>query len=184
VLRGDHPEINEADTAFERIVRRTRRLNVEMRRAGPVLVDGPEGLAEALTDPADVLHLWAHCNPTTVAFSESHQEPVDALAARLVQLRPRLVVLVGCRSAALGRRLVRAGVPAAVGMRLAVYGHAVTPLVEDLTAAVLAGTAVDIAFARALRSHVDTGHPGAAAVPVVHLAAGHDPILFPRMETS
>jgi len=184
VLRGVHPEINEVDAAFERIVRRTRRLDVEMCRPLPVLVDRAEKLAEILTGTADIVHLWAHCNPTTVGFSARYHEPVEALTEQLCQLRPRLVVLVGCRSAALGRRLAQAGVSAVVGMRLAVYGHAVTPLVEDLTAAVLAGAPVDLAFARALRSHVDTGHPGAAAVPVVHLAAGHDPILFPRRHPS
>ena len=69
-------------------------------------------------------------------------------------------------------------------MRVPLYDHTVQPLVEDVTATVLAGTPVDLAFAEALRRYLFTGQPGAAAVPMLYLAEGSDGILFPRSALS
>jgi hypothetical protein len=64
-------------------------------------------------------------------------------------------------------------------MRVPVHDHTIQPLVEDVTAAVLTGTVVDLAFAGALRRYLLTGQPGAAAVPMLYLADDVDGVLFP-----
>jgi hypothetical protein len=64
-------------------------------------------------------------------------------------------------------------------MRVEVYSRTIQPLVEDLVSLALTGTPVDLAFAEALRSYVLTGQPGAAAVPLLYLAAGSSGTLFP-----
>ena len=67
---------------------------------------------------------------------------------------------------------------AVVAMRVEVYSRTIQPLVADLISLVLGGIAVDLAFAEALRSYVLTGQPGAAAVPMLYLAAGSSGELF------
>jgi hypothetical protein len=172
-IRGTHGELSGVDLAYERLRRRSRTRRVHVLGVVPIPITGRRHLEEAAAREPDILHLWAHCGPQTVAFSPTWNVTVDDAADVLTADRaPRLVVLVGCRSGVLARRLVERGVVAVVAMRVEVMNHTIAPLVEDLTSEVLSGAAVDLAFATALRRYLLTGQPGAAAVPVLHLA--HD----------
>ncbi|WP_344393305.1 CHAT domain-containing protein [Streptomyces vastus] len=171
------------DDAYDQMRRRTRRSNVRLVSSMPEIVNTVEDLDRALT-VADVLHLWAHSGPDGVVLPSGGPVPVSDMARRISNTGVRLVVLVGCRSAGLGRELVRHGVEAVVGMRTAVYNHTVQSLVEELTAQVLAGVPVDLAFVEALRHYVLTGQPGAPAVPLLHLRAGSTGALFHRADTA
>jgi hypothetical protein len=111
-------------------------------------------------------------------FSDDARFETDELADRIAARVSRLVVIVGCRSGALGRALAERGVEAVVAMRVEVYSRTIQPLVADLISLVLGGIPIDLAFAEALRSYVLTGQPGAAAVPMLYLAAGSSGELF------
>jgi CHAT domain len=179
VLRGADRELRAVDEAFDRFRRRTRRTRVRLLTARPREIDSLAMMGEALADQPDVLQLWAHSGDSGVRLSPAGEMvPTHVLADLVAQAAPRLVVLVGCSSGALGRALVARGVPAAVAMRVPVYDHTVQPLVEDVTAAALAGERVDLAFAAALRTYLFTGQPGASAVPMLYLAEGSDGVLF------
>jgi WD40 repeat protein len=177
VLRDAAPELDVVDAAYEEIRRRTRHTAISLASGAPVTVTGEKELRAAL-QPADVIHLWAHSTPTEVHFS-SGSVGNDTVAAAIAAAGARFVVLVGCASAALARRLVHSGVDAVVGMRTTVYNQTVQPLVENLTAAVLRGTPVDLAFADALKRYILSGQPGAAAVPLLHLREGSTGTTFP-----
>ena len=185
VARGTDSELSAVDDAFDRFRRRTRRTNLRLLTARPRAVSSLDELAEVLAAPVDILQLWAHSGDAGLQFSRSGEIiPTVALASQIARAAPRLVVLVGCSSGALGRALVASGVSAAVAMRVPVHDHTVQPLVEDVTAAVLAGAAVDRAFAVALRRYLFTGQPGAAAVPMLYLADKFDGVLFPQRMNS
>ena len=182
VLRGTGRGLEAVDDAFDRFRRRTRRADVRLVTAKPVMVGDLDALMAALTNPVDILQLWAHSDADGVELGAGRHNGVaetQTLADRIAALPPRLVVLVGCTSGTLGRALVERGVLAAVAMRVPVHDHTVQSLVEDFTAEVLAGTAVDLAFAGALRRYLLTGQPGAAAVPMLYLADDGDGVLFP-----
>ncbi|MGX1884779.1 CHAT domain-containing protein [Streptomyces sp. NPDC055287] len=170
------------DEAYDRMRRRTRRSNVRLVSSMPEIVSTVEDLDRSL-QAADVLHLWAHSGPGGVVLPSGGHVPVPDMARRISGTGARLVVLVGCTSAALGRELVQYGVEAVVGMRTAVYNHTIQSLVEELTAQVLAGVPVDLAFVEALRHYVLTGQPGAPAVPLLHLRAGSTGALFQWADT-
>ncbi|MGV9990811.1 WD40 repeat domain-containing protein [Streptomyces sp. NPDC003374] len=179
VVRTDDPVLAGVDAAYDMMRRRTRRTDVRLVSGMPEIVRTTDHLDRALR-AADIVHLWAHSGPDGVELpARAGPVPVEDMARRIAATGARLVVLVGCSSAALGRETVRRGVAAVVGMRVAVYSHTVQPLVEELTARALTGTPVDLAFAEALRHYVLTGQPGAPAVPLLHLAAGSDGRLFP-----
>jgi hypothetical protein len=169
------------DDAFERFRRRSRRTDLRLIHAKPKPVGTSADLIDALRTPADILQLWMHSGDEGVALTDSRRADMSPgdLADLLAGRPPRLAILVGCSSGALGRALIRCGVLAAVAMRVPVFDHTVQPLVEDVTATVLAGAPVDLAFARALRRYLLTGQPGAAAVPMLFLAADADTVLFP-----
>jgi hypothetical protein len=177
VIRGEGAELDSSDTAYQQTRRRTRRTNVELLSPRPEVIAEPDDLRRVIRR-ADILQVWAHCGPDVVRFSGRAVFPALALADRLAACSPRLVVLVGCKSGALGRALVQRGVTAVVAMRGEVYSHTVQPLVEDLVSLVLAGQTVDLAFAEALKRYVLTGQPGAVAIPMLYLAAGSDGRLF------
>lgn len=180
VIRGVDPELSAVDNAFDRFRRRTRQTQVDLLRARPAPVATLDELAATLSQPVDILQLWAHSGEPGVRLSPDGEIiPIAAIADCLARPAPRLVVLVGCSSGALGRALVGRGVGAAIAMRVPLYDHTVQPLVEDVTATVLAGNPVDLAFAGALRRYLFTGQPGAAAVPMLYLADGSDGVLFP-----
>jgi hypothetical protein len=181
VIRGANPELSAVDNAFDRFRRRTRQTQVRLLKARPQPVSDLDGLSAHMARPVDILQLWAHSGDSGVQLSPGGKIiPTADIADCLAQSAPRLVVLVGCSSGALGRSLVGRGVSVAVAMRVPVFDHTIQPLVEDVTATVLAGTAVDLAFAAALRRYLFTGQPGAAAVPMLYLAGGCDGVLFPR----
>ncbi|MGW1638576.1 CHAT domain-containing protein [Streptomyces lavendulae] len=178
---GGSDLLRSVDEAYDLMQRRTRRSNVRLAEPQPVAIEQQEQFESALANPVDLLQLWAHCEPDQVRFSRRFPaQSTELVAETIAGARPRLVVIVGCRSGALGRLLVRLGVPCVVAMRSEVYSHTVQPLVEDFTALTLEGAAVDLAFADALHSYVLTGQPGAAAVPMLYLATGADPVLFPE----
>ena len=181
VIRGADHEFMAVDNAFDRFRRRTRQTQVRLLKARPQPVGDLDELSTYLSRPVDILQLWAHSGAAGVQLSRGGGIiSTDEIAGCLAGSAPRLVVLVGCSSGALGRALVRRGVSVAVAMRVPVYDHTVQPLVEDVTATVLSGTAVDLAFAAALRRYLFTGQPGAAAVPMLYLADGCNGVLFPR----
>ena len=181
VARGTDGELSAVDAAFDRFRRRTRRTNVRLRTARPRAISNLDELAEVLAVPVDILQLWAHSGEVGLRFSRAGEIiPTAELASQIARAAPRLVVLVGCSSGALGRALVDLGVLAAVVMRVPVHDHTIQPLVEDVTTAVLAGAAVDLAFAAALRRYLFTGQPGAAAVPMLYLADDFNGVLFPQ----
>jgi hypothetical protein len=181
VIRGVDPELSAVDNAFDRFRRRTRQTQVRLLRARPEPVASLDELSARLSQPVDILQLWAHSGERGVRLSPGGEIiSVAEMAGCLARPGPRLVVLVGCSSGALGRALVGRGVAVAIAMRVPLYDHTVQPLVEDVTAGVLAGAPVDLAFAGALRRYLSTGQPGAAAVPMLYLADGSDGILFPR----
>lgn len=131
-----------------------------------------------IQEPPASRKLWAHCGPEDVRFSPRAVFGTAVLADRLARCAPRLVVLVGCRSGALGRALVERGVEAVVAMRVEVFSQTIQPLVADLVSLAVEGVPIDLAFAEALHSYVLTGQPGAVAVPMLYLAAGSDGELF------
>ncbi|MFI6449815.1 CHAT domain-containing protein [Kitasatospora sp. NPDC050543] len=179
VVRTDDPLLGRVDDAYDQMRRRTRRSSVRLVSSMPQVVRTTADLDRTLVE-ADIVHLWAHSGRGGVVLPlEARPVPVADMAHCIAATGPRLVILVGCSSAALGREIVRRGVEAVVGMRTAVYSHTVQPLVEELTAHVLAGVPVDLAFAEALRHYVLTGQPGAPAVPLLHLLAGSNGSLFP-----
>ncbi|GAA3237782.1 CHAT domain-containing protein [Actinocorallia longicatena] len=173
-LRGAQDELSFVDAAHEELRRRTalRSVHVEELRR----IASADDLAPGALPRADILQVWAHCSDTDLRFSAdhppvSHERFIEALPAPL----PAVVVLVGCRSGGLGRRLVEAGAGAVVAMRVEVMSHTITSLVDELTSLVLADLPVDQAFGRALRRYVLTGQPGAAAVPLLYLARRTSP---------
>ncbi|MFF4456345.1 CHAT domain-containing protein [Streptomyces goshikiensis] len=177
---GGSDLLKSVDEAYDLMQRRTRRSNVRLAEPQPVAIEQQEQFESALAHPVDLLQLWAHCDPDQVRFSRRFPGlSTELVAETIAGARPRLVVIVGCRSGALGRLLVELGVPCVVAMRSEVYSHTVQPLVEDFTALTLEGAAVDLAFADALHRYVLTGQPGAAAVPMLYLATDTDPVLFP-----
>ena len=183
VLRGMDPELEDVDNAFDRFRRRTRRTNVRLVSARPRPVGGLDDVAKALVNPVDIIQLWAHSGDAGVQFSSAASEGMAGtvpLADLVAETPPKLAVLVGCSSGALGKALVERGVLATVAMRVPLYDHTIQPLVEDVTAAVLTGTPIDLAFAAALRRYLFTGQPGAAAVPMLYLAEDFDGVLFAK----
>jgi hypothetical protein len=178
VIRGEDEVLISSDKAYDQARRRTRRSNVELLGTGPHVIHTRADLGQALLEQADILQLWAHCGPDEVQFSEQASFGTDELADRLGRCGARLVMLIGCRSGALGRALVRRGVAAVVAMRVEVYSQTILTLVEDLLAQVLDGQRIDLAFADALHRYVLTGQPGAAAVPMLYLATGSTGHLF------
>jgi hypothetical protein len=178
VIRGDYEELTSSDRAYDRARRRTRRSNVQLLGSRPHVIRTRADLDRVLPEHADILQLWAHSGRREVRFSDQASFGTDELADRLGRCGARLVMLIGCRSGALGRSLVRRGVAAVVAMRVEVYSQTVQPLVEDLLALVLDGSRIDLAFAAALRRYVLTGQPGAVAVPMLYLAAGSTGHLF------
>lgn len=176
VIRGTHRELGSSDEAYAQSLRRTRHSNV--RALQPKIIDHPDNLGQALRESVDILQLWAHCGPEKVWFSPRAVFATAVLADLLARCGPRLVVLVGCRSGALGRALVERGVEAVVAMRVEVFSQTIQPLVADLVSLAVEGVPIDLAFAEALRSYVLTGQPGAVAVPMLYLAAGSDGALF------
>lgn len=180
VLRGTDDGMEKVDVAFDRFRRRTRRTNLRLVGRRPRAVRHPDELWDEPVAPVDILQIWAHCGLDAVRFDPNAAPVRHAKLAKAIAelLSPRLVVLVGCRSGALGRALVAAGADAVVAMRVAVDDHTVQPLVEDFTARVLRGEPVDLAFAAALLRYVHTGYPGAAAIPMLYLAADAEPVLF------
>lgn len=179
VIRGTEIELGSSDEAYARTQRRTRRSNVSFLSRRPVIIEEQDDLGRVLPGSVDILQVWAHCGPREVRFSSRAAFPIAELADAVARCGPRLAVLVGCRSGALGRALVRRGVEGVVAMRVEVYSRTIQPLVEDLVSLALTGTPIDLAFAEALRSYVLTGQPGAAAVPLLYLAAGSSGTLFP-----
>jgi hypothetical protein len=177
VIRGEHRELRSSETANAKIRRRTRRSNVSLLE--PTEIKRTADLAQGLPEQVDIVQLWAHCGPEKVWFSDSAEIQTAELADVLASRAPRLVILIGCRSGALGRALVERGVEAVVAMRVEVYSQTIQPLVTEIVSFVLDGVPVDLAFASALRSYVLTGQPGAAAVPLLYLAEGSNGILFP-----
>jgi len=178
VIRGEDKVLISSDKAYDQARRRTRRSNVELLGARPHVIHTRADLDGVLPKHADIIQLWAHCGPHEVQFSDQASFGTDELADRLGQCGARLVMLIGCRSGALGRALVRRGVAAVVAMRVEVYSQTILPLVEDLLALVLDGQRIDLAFADALHRYVLTGQPGAAAVPMLYLATGSTGYLF------
>lgn len=181
VIRTEDDLLTGVDAAYDRMRRRTRRSNVRLLNSLPEVVTTEAELYHALS-ATEVLHLWAHCGSDGVALPSGQRACVPELARRIAATGARLVVLVGCSSAAISRELVHCGVPAIVGMRIAVYSDTIQPLVEELTARILTGTPVDLAFVEALRHYVLTGQPGAAAVPLLHLRSGSTGALFPAAD--
>ncbi|MEU8234459.1 CHAT domain-containing protein [Actinoplanes sp. NPDC048967] len=174
VLRDADDALNPVTEAYEELRRRTRRVAVTLLHGTPLRANG---LAD-LREPADVVHLWAHAEPDVVRLNGVGL-PNDQVAAALAETGARLIVLVGCSSSALARRLVRLGVEAVVGMRIAVYNTTVHTLVEEVTTATLRGVPVDRAFTVALRRYVLSGQPAAAGVPLLYLREGSTGAVFP-----
>ncbi|MFG1892085.1 hypothetical protein ACGFIR_29980 [Micromonospora sp. NPDC049051] len=186
VLRGEdmrrgQDRLRPVDVAFEQLRRRTRRIGVRLLDGMPRVVRQRGDLPDGGTT-AHIVHLWAHSGAARVRFTDDFAMTTAECGQALAMLRPRLVILLGCTSAALARELLRHGVEAVIAMRTAVFQETVQPLAEDVTVRALAGEPVDVAFAAALRRYVLTGQPGAAAVPLLHLAAGSTGVLFPRPE--
>lgn len=178
VIRGTDFELATSNDAYMQTSRRTRLSNLTMLSPQPTVIRSPDDLDTALSKPADILQVWAHCGPTATRFSEDAWFETAVLARRLAQRVSRLAVIVGCRSGALGRALAERGVEAVVAMRVEVYSRTIQSLVTDLISLTLGGAPIDVAFADALRSYVLTGQPGAAAVPMLYLSAGSSGQLF------
>lgn len=178
VIRGRDFELATSDDVFTQTSRRTRLSNLTMLRPQPLVIRNETDLDVALREPMDILQVWAHCGPTRAKFSDDAWFETTVLARRLAQRVSRLAVIVGCRSGALGRALAERGVEAVVAMRVEVYSRTIQSLVTDLISRALDGIPIDEAFADALRSYVLTGQPGAAAVPMLYLAAGSTGKLF------
>lgn len=178
VVRGSDEIFNSVDETFDRIRRRTRRSYVDLVNGGPMVISSPNHLKALESKKADIVQVWAHCGPDEVKFCDKVRPSIEEFATVVTAMGPRLVVLIGCESGALGRVLINRGVAAVVAMRTEVYHLTIQPLVEDLTALVLAGEPVDLAFAEALRRYVLTGQPGAAAVPMLYLNPGSTGVLF------
>ncbi len=182
VVRGTAEGLDAVDDAFDRFRRRSRRTDLRLIAGKPRAVGTADALAEELARPADIVQLWMHSGDTEVQLSDEPggRLPTSVVADMLAKRPPRLVILVGCSSGALGRALVEGGVLAVLAMRVPVFDHTVQPLVEDVTATVLTGVPVDFAFALALRRYLLTGQPGAAAVPMLYLAENANSVLFPQ----
>ncbi|MFF8942405.1 CHAT domain-containing protein [Streptomyces sp. NPDC014864] len=169
-LLGPEPALDEIPKEMARLARRLAPRGVRVERAPRF------GEASRPLRHCDVLHVWAHCGDSGIGLAGGG--PTDL--GRFVEWAcasgpPRLVVLVGCESTRAARLLIEAGTDAVVAMRRTVMTGAVSVLVEDFTVAHASGLAVDQAFARALRAYIRTGHPGAAAVPVIYLREGSIP---------
>jgi hypothetical protein len=178
VIRGTGVELDSSNEAYTQTSRRTRLTNVTMLSPRPVRIGSRGDLGRALERPADILQVWAHCGPAITRFGAGAEVRTNQLADLLAPRVSRLAVIVGCRSGAIGRALVERGVAAVVAMRVQVYSRTIQPLVADLMSLALGGMPIDLAFAQALRSYVLTGQPGAAAVPILYLAAGSNGDLF------
>jgi hypothetical protein len=178
VIRGTDFLLDTSNDAFLQTTRRTRLSNLTMLSPQPLVIGGWDDLDTALSEQADILQIWAHCGPKGAKFSDHALFPTGQLARRLAPRVSRLAIIVGCRSGALGRALASRGVEAVVAMRVEVYSRTVQSLVTDLVSLALDGMPIDRAFAEALRGYVLTGQPGAAAVPMLYLAAGSSGKLF------
>jgi hypothetical protein len=178
VIRGTDFHLSTSNDAFLQTSRRTRLSNLTMLSPQPLVIGSRDDLDTALSEPADILQIWAHCGPEGALFSDTAFFRTGWLARRVAPRASRLVIIVGCRSGALGRALVSRGVEAVVAMRVEVYSRTIQSLVTDLVARALDGIPIDRAFAEALRGYVLTGQPGAAAVPMLYLAAGSSGTLF------
>jgi hypothetical protein len=184
VIRGTDVELATSNEAYTQTSRRTRLSNLTMLSSEPRVISSRDDLDLALREPADILQVWAHCGPRVTQFSDGVWFGTAEMADRIASRVSRLVVIVGCRSGALGRALAERGVEAVVAMRVEVYSRTIQPLVADLISLVLRGMPIDLAFAEALRSYVLTGQPGAAAVPMLYLAAGSSGELFTSPTTA
>lgn len=184
VVRGTGVELATSNEAYTQTSRRTRLSNLTMLSSEPWVISSRDDLDLALRAPADILQVWAHCGPAATKFSDDARFATDELADRIASRVSQLVVLVGCRSGALGRALAERGVEAVVAMRVEVYSRTVQPLVADLISLALGGVPIDLAFAEALRRYVLTGQPGAVAVPMLYLAAGSSGELFTSPTTA
>ena len=178
VIRGTDFQLSTSNDAFLQTSRRTRLSNLTMLSPQPLVIRREDDLGTALSEPADILQIWAHCGPQGARFSKDAFVRTDELARSVAPRVSRLAIIVGCRSGALARALARRGVEAVVAMRVEVYSRTIQSLVTDLVSLVLDGRPVDQAFAEALRGYVLTGQPGAAAVPMLYLAAGSSGTLF------
>ena len=178
VIRGTHFRLDTSNDAFLQTTRRTRLSNLTMLSPQPLVINSWDDLDTALSERVDILQIWAHCGPDGALFSDHTLFPTGQLARRVAPRVSRLAIIVGCRSGALGRALASRGVEAVVAMRVEVYSRTVQSLVTDLVSLALDGMPVDRAFAEALRGYVLTGQPGAAAVPMLYLAAGSSGKLF------
>ena len=172
VIRGTDFQLSTSNDAFLQTSRRTRLSNLTMLSPQPLVIRREDDLGTALSEPADILQIWAHCGPQGARFSKDAFVRTDELARSVARRVSRLAIIVGCRYGALARALARRGVEAVVAMRVEVYSRTIQSLVTDLVSLVLDGRPVDQAFAEALRGYVLTGQPGAAAVPMLLLAAG------------
>jgi hypothetical protein len=178
VIRGTDFRLDTSNDAFLQTSRRTRLSNLTMLSPQPLVINEPDDLDTALSEPTDILQIWAHCGPEGARFSDHAFLRTGQLARRVAPRVSRLAIIVGCRSGALGRALASRGVEAVVAMRVEVYSRTVQSLVTDLVSLTLDGMPVDRAFAEALRGYVLTGQPGAAAVPMLYVAAGSSGKLF------
>lgn len=178
VIRGSYFELATSEDAYLQTSRQTRLSNLTMLSSEPRVISGRRDLDNALSEPVDILQVWAHCDPAHAQFSENARFGTASLAKRLARQVARLAIIVGCRSGALGRALVEQGVEAVVAMRVEVYSRTIQSLVTDLISLTLDGVPIDEAFADALRGYVLTGQPGAAAVPMLYLAADSSGKLF------
>jgi len=178
VIRGTFFELATSEDAYLQTSRQTRLSNLTMLSPRPYVIDCRDDLDRALSEPVDILQVWAHCGPTHAQFSKHASFETAQLAKRLARQVTRLAIIVGCRSGALGRALVEQGVEAVVAMRVEVYNRTIQSLVTDLVSLALDGAPIDQAFADALRGYVLTGQPGAAAVPMLYLAADSSGELF------
>jgi hypothetical protein len=178
VIRGTFFELATSEDAYLQTSRQTRLSNLTMLSPRPCIIAGRCDLDIALSEPVDILQVWAHCGPTHAQFSDAASFETAELAKRLARQVARLAIIIGCQSGALGRALVEQGVEAVVAMRVEVYSRTIQSLVTDLISLALDGAPIDQAFADALRGYVLTGQPGAAAVPMLYLAADSSGKLF------
>ena len=69
VVRGVDQELSAVDNAFDRFRRRTRQTRVRLLRAHPQPASGLDELAARLSQPVDILQLWAHSGESGVRLS-------------------------------------------------------------------------------------------------------------------
>lgn len=164
------------------------------RRAGVRVLEwgSTAAIAAALVaEPCDVLHLSCHGRPGYLLLETPSGEPDHVDAARfLAEALPPgapvpLVVLTGCATAlatpfdpaGLGRRLVRAGIPAVLAMRGQVGDHYAIALCGALYERLAAGLDPRAAVSAARRELA--GEAAEWVAPVLFLANGNPPVLVP-----